>query len=196
MESLAYFGFILFNIFLLVSACLTFSVFVFLLLFRVIKPSIFSRLPKAFREITIVISLLLFLLILIVGISEYFTIRENLYWANQPSVCFEAPFQQEYYLQIGNHREGYLGALFDRDDSKAKVKNISEFAIVNDYLIGGSGLSSFSFFIFDLETRDYRTGLSKDEIISELKMSGKSISFPLTPILDYCEIADCSPCDE
>ena len=153
-------------------------------------------LPKVFRETTIVISLLLFVFILILGASEYFTIRENLSWANQPRVCFDAPFRQEYYLQIFNHREGYLGALFDRDDSEAKVKSISEFAIVNDYLIGGSGLSSFSFFIFDLKTTEYRTGLSKDEIISELKMSGKSISFPLTPILDYCEIADCSPCDE
>ena len=196
MESLAYFGFILFNLFLIGSACLTFSVFVFLLIFRVIKPSVYSRLPKVFRETTIVISLLLFVFILILGASEYFTIRENLYWANQPRVCFDAPFRQEYYLQIFNHREGYLGALFDRDDSEAKVKSISEFAIVDNYLIGGSGLSSFSFFIFDLKTTEYRTGLSEDEIISELKMSGKSISFPLTPILDYCEIADCTPCDD
>ena len=196
MESLAYFGFILFNIFLIGSACLTFSVFVFLLLFRVAMPSVFSRLPKAFREITIVISLLLFVFISIVGISEYFMIRENLYWANQPHVCFEAPFRQEYSIHINNHREGYLGTLFDRDESEAKVKSISEFAIVNDYLVGGSGLSSLSFFIFDLETGDYWPGLSKDEIISELKMSGEIINFPLTPILDYCEIVDCSPCDE
>ena len=63
MESLAYFGFILFNIFLIGSACLTFSVFVFLLLFRVAMPSVFSRLPKAFREITVVISLLVFVFI-------------------------------------------------------------------------------------------------------------------------------------
>ena len=194
MESLSYFCFSLPYVFLIVFAFLTFSYFLYMLRMKLFKPEDFSRLPKARREISVVISIFLCMIILTFGISEYFKIRENLYWANQPHICYEASLRQDYYLRISNSRENYLGMLFERGESEVKVFGISEFAIVNDYLVGEEGISSQIFFIFDLETGDIHYGLSKNEIIAELNSNGISIHFPLTPIIGYCETADCSPC--
>jgi hypothetical protein len=196
MESVPYFSFILFNAVLAGGACLSLTIIVLLISLRLAKPALFSSLPKLFREPALASSALLFAFLLAIGLTEFLTVRENLYWASQPRVCLQAPLGHQHFIQIINHRDGYLGALFDTSTPEARVKAISEYTVIGDYLIGGSGLSSDSFFIYDLSTRDYHPGLSREALISELEKDHPSADLSLTPILRYCDVVACSPCDQ
>jgi hypothetical protein len=196
MELVPYLGVFLFNIALAGLGCSSLTILVVLLLVRFLMPDLFSRLPKVLRNAFLVISLVLLASMVTIGLFEFSTVRENLFWASQPRVCLQAPFRDQYLLQIANHRDGYLGTLVDRVGSDARVKAISEYAVVGHYLVGGSGLSSPSYFIFDLDTGQYHPEPSRPALNSELDKRGIRDAYVLTPILDYCSVTTCSACDE
>jgi hypothetical protein len=196
MELVPYLGVFIFNIALAALGCSSLTILVVLILVRLLMPDLFSRLPKALRSAFLVLSLVLLASMVTIGLFELSTVRENLFWASQPRVCLQAPFRDHYLLQIVNFRDGYLGTLIDRVGPEARVKAISEYAVVGHYLVGGSGLSSPSYFIFDLDTGQYLPQPSRQALVSELDKRGIRDAYKLTPILDYCSVTSCSACDD